>query len=343
MRSTTHERRPRQLRDLGEFALIARIERAARRVPHGGVALGIGDDAALLPARRGEAFAISTDARVEGVHFHWRTDPPHVVGETALAAALSDLAAMGARARGFTWALAAPGDLALAGFDGLLRGLVSGARRHGCPLVGGNLTRARETSLVLTVFGAVAPGRALRRRARLGDRILVTGELGAAALARAHAERSGTPLRRIPVPRLAQGHALTRIAAVTGCIDVSDGLAADLGHLLGPRRRCAIDPGRLPLPRGFAAGCRRLGLDPTALALAGGDDYELLFAMRPDGPSAAALAQRLGVRVSELGRVARGAPRPGPGHDHFARTDAQRGEAGRRPMPKARRGSETCT
>jgi thiamine-monophosphate kinase len=307
------------LRDVGEFALIARVARAARpmtRAP--GVVLGIGDDAALLRARPGETWVVSTDARVEDVHFRWRTDPPRVVGETALAAALSDLAAMGARPRGFTCALAAPGKLPLAAFDALLRGLVDGARRYECPLVGGNLTRARETSLVLTVFGGVA-GRGLRRRARLGDRILVTGELGAAALARARAERSGRALRRRSVPRLAQGRTLARIGAVTGCIDVSDGLAADLAHLLGPRRSCELDPARLPLPRGFASGCRRLGLDPIALALAGGDDYELLFAVRPDGPSAAALSSRLGVRVTELGTVARG-PAAGArrGFDHFA-------------------------
>ena len=314
------ERTEKVLRDVGEFALIARIARAARRVPSPGIALGIGDDAALLRARRGEAFAVSTDARVEGVHFRWSTDAPSAVGATALAAALSDLAAMGARPRGFTCALAAPGDLPLAAFDGVLRGLLDGARRYACPLVGGNLTRAQETSLVLTVFGGVVPGRALRRRTRVGDRILVTGELGAAALDRADADRRGRMLRRIPVPRLAQGRALARIAAVTGCIDVSDGLAADLGHLLGEGRRCAIDPARLPLPRGFASACGRLGLDPTALALAGGDDYELLFALRPGGPSAAALARRLGVRVTELGRVERAqrAGRPA-GFDHFAR------------------------
>jgi thiamine-monophosphate kinase len=311
-----------QLRDLGEFALIERIARAARRAPRGRVALGIGDDAALLPALPGELWVVSTDARVEGVHFRWRTESPRTVGATALAAALSDLAAMGARPRGFTCALAAPGDLSLDAFDGLLRGLLHTARRHDCPLVGGNLTRARETSLVLTVFGGVARGRALLRRARLGDRILVTGELGAAALARARAERGGSPLRRVPVPRLAQGRALARISAVTGCIDVSDGLTADLGHLLGPRRHCRFDPARLPVPRGFAAACRALGLDPTATALAGGDDYELLFAVLPKGPSAAALARRLGVRVSELGSVERGpAPLTRGGFDHFARAE----------------------
>jgi thiamine-monophosphate kinase len=312
------ERSAKVLRDLGEFELIARIARAARRSPRAGVELGIGDDAALLRARRGEMLVVSTDARVEGVHFRWSTESARTIGATALAAALSDLAAMGARPRGFTCAIAAPADLPLAVFDGLVAGLIDGARRHACPLVGGNLTRARETSLVCTVLGGVARGRALRRRARVGDRILVTGELGAAALARARAERSGIPLRRVPAPRLAQGRALARIAAVTGCIDVSDGLAADLVHLLGAGRRCPIDPARLPVPRGFAAACRRLGLDPTAVAVAGGDDYELLFALRPEGPSAAALSRRLGVRVSELGRVAGGAPRTRGGFDHFA-------------------------
>ena len=309
-----------RLRDLGEFELIARIERAARRVPRGRVALGIGDDAALLPARAGEDWVVSTDARVEDVHFRWRTETPRTVGRTALAAALSDLAAMGARPRGFTWSLAAPEDLPLASFDGLLRGLLDEARRYACPLVGGNLTRARETSLVLTVLGGVASGRALRRRARVGDRILVTGELGAAALARARAERNGVPLRRVPVPRLAQGRALARIPSVTGCIDVSDGLEADLAHLLGAKRSCRLDPARVPLPRGFAAACRRQGLDPAATALTGGDDYELLFALHPEGPSAAALSRRLGIRVSELGRVERGpASRAPRGFAHFGR------------------------
>jgi thiamine-monophosphate kinase len=122
------------------------------------------------------------------------------------------------------------------------------------------------------------------------------------------------------VPRLAQGRALTRISAVTGCIDVSDGLSSDLAHLLGPRRRCRIDPARLPVPRGFAAGCRALGLDPIATALAGGDDYELLFAVGAGGPSAAALSRRLRIRVTELGRVERGpGSAAGRGFDHFAR------------------------
>lgn len=303
-----------QLRDVGEFGLIERIARAARRAGAGAssdASLAMGDDAALLRVRPGEEVAVSTDARVEGVHFRWRSESPPTVGRTALVAALSDLAAMGARPLGFTWALAAPGSLALRTFDGLARGLVREAARHGCPLVGGNVTRARETSLVLTVVGAVARGRALRRRARLGDRVCVTGELGGAALARARAERAGRRLRRVPVPRLREGRALARLPGVSGCIDVSDGLDADLAHLLGPGRTCAFGWERVPRPRGFDAACRRLGLDPVRVARGGGDDYELLFAVRPSAPPAAALARRLGVRVTELGHVARG--RPGGG------------------------------
>jgi thiamine-monophosphate kinase len=299
--------RARAIGDLDEFELIARIERAAGRAGLR-VSLGIGDDAALLRARGGADWAVSTDVRVEDVHFRWRTESARTVGRTALVAALSDLAAMGASPRGFTWSLAAPPALPLARFDGLVAGVLAESRRHGCPLVGGNLTRARETSLGMTVVGDVAPGLALRRQARIGDRVLVTGALGASALARARAECESGTLRRVPTPRLAEGRALARLRGVRGCIDVSDGLLADLGHLLGPDRHCRLDPARLPRPRGFDAACGRLGLDPIALALGGGDDYELLFTVAPGGPSAALVSRRLGLRVTELGPVVRGAP-----------------------------------
>ena len=326
VRAAGSGRGARRLRDLDEFALIDRIARAARRsgaASDPAVRLGIGDDAAVLRARGRADWVVSCDARVEDVHFRWRSESPRTVGRTALVAALSDLAAMGARPRAFTCALAAPDTLPLARLDGLLAGLLREARRHRCPLVGGNLTRARETSLTLTVCGEVAPGGALRRRARLGDRVLVTGVLGASALARARAERGAGAMRHVPTPRLRAGRALARTAGVRGCIDVSDGLAADLGHLLGRGRRCPFDPERVPRPRGFDAACRRLGLDPLELALGGGDDYELLFAVAPGAPSAAALSRRLGVRVSELGRVSRGAAPHGPGGwGHFARTES---------------------
>jgi len=300
------------LGDVGEFELIERIARAVRRGPKPGrgVVLGIGDDGALLRVRRDEDVVVTTDALVEDVHFRWSTASPRSIGRRALVANLSDLAAMGARPLGFTLALAAPGSLPLRRLDSVVAGLLQEAAAHDCPLVGGNVTRARETSLNLAVIGAVGRGRALRRRgARAGDRVLVTGTLGGTALETARAERGGGRVRRIPTPRLSAGRALARIAAVGACIDVSDGLEADLRHLLGDRLHAEIDPRRVPRPPGFARACARAGLDADRLALAGGEDYELLFTLRPAGPSAQALARRLDVPVSELGRV-RAGPAP---------------------------------
>jgi thiamine-monophosphate kinase len=306
-----------QLRDLGEFGLIDRIERAVRRLGAApGVVIGVGDDAAVLRPKPREDVVVTTDALVEGVHFRWDTQGPRNIGRRALVANLSDLAAMGARPLGFTCALAAPPSLPLRTLDEMVAGLLREACEHGCPLVGGNLSRAGETSLTVTAIGAVSRGRSLTRAgARPGDRILVTGTLGGAALAVARAERGLGRIRGLPTPRLGAGRALARIPEVGACIDVSDGLEADLGHLLraGGGLAAEIDPARVPRPPRFAASCVRLGLDPNRLALAGGEDYELLFTVRAAGPSSAALARRLGVPVAEIGRAVRGGVRGGPG------------------------------
>jgi thiamine-monophosphate kinase len=300
----------RALRDLGESGLIDRIARAARKIPSGrGVVLGIGDDAALLRTGAGEDVVVSADTYVEDVHFRWRSESPRGVGRRVLVANLSDLAAMGARPLAFTLALAAPPALPVRCIDGVLAGLLHEARRYRCPLVGGNVTRARETHLAITAIGAVRRGCALTRRgARAGDRLLVTGTLGAAALERARAQRAAGRVRRVATARLRAGRALARIPQVSACIDVSDGFEVDVRRLLGESRHVALDPGRLPRPPGFARHCAGLGLDPEALLRSGGEDYELLFTLRPGGPEASVLARRLGVRVSELGRIRRGAP-----------------------------------
>ena len=312
----------RTLGDLGEFGVIARIERAARRHPVGRhVVLGIGDDAAVLRPRAREDIVVSTDAMVEDVHFRWATSSARDVGRRALVANLSDLAAMGARPLGFVLALAAPASLALARLDGLLAGLLLEAERHGCPLVGGNLSAARATSLTLTVTGAVSRGRVLTRAgARAGDRVCVTGVLGEAALQVARSAASGGRIRHAATPRLEAGRALAGTPGIGGCIDVSDGLEADLGHLLeGTGLRAEIDSESLPRPAGFDPACRRAGLAPEALLLGGGEDYELLFTVRAAGPSARQLARRLSLPVTEIGLLARGRPRgrPGPGWRHF--------------------------
>jgi thiamine-monophosphate kinase len=300
-----------RIRDVGEFGLIARISRMARGVfsreleRASGVAVGIGDDAAVLRVRRGEEVVVTTDALVERVHFDFAHETPRVAGRRAMAANLSDVAAMGARPVGFVVALAAPERAPLGQVLGLARGMLDWAARYGCPLVGGNVARAREISVAITLIGAVRRGRALLRSgARAGDRVFVTGTLGRAALARARRR-----VRAAAEPRVAAGMALARLAGIGACVDVSDGLAADLAHLCrasGVRAR--LDVERVPLPGGFAASCARAGRDPLALALAGGEDYELLFTARGRAARAGDLARRLGVAVAEIGRIEAGRP-----------------------------------
>jgi len=151
----------------------------------------------------------------------------------------------------------------------------------------------------------------------------VTGTLGGAALDRARAERGRGQTRHVPEPRLSAGRALARLPGVGGVIDVSDGLDADLAHLLeGRRLRAEVDAARLPVPRGFGAACARLGLDPERVARTGGEDYELLFTLRPSAPGGARLSRRLGVAVTEIGRLRAAAPGrgrsfPAGGWRHF--------------------------
>jgi thiamine-monophosphate kinase len=166
----------------------------------------------------------------------------------------------------------------------------------------------------------VARGRALRRdAARLGDRILVTGTLGGAARERARAERGRGRVRRVPVPRLRAGRALVALGRRVACIDLSDGLDADLAHLFESRALAAeIDAARSRFPRFRAPAARRAR--PRALCARGGEDYELLFTL-PPSPPRRRLSGRLGVRVSEIGRVVRrpaAGPSPRPrGWRHF--------------------------
>lgn len=303
-------RPPPILSDLGEQALIERIVRRAGRAPGGRWTLGIGDDAALLRARTGEELVFSTDTLVENVHFRFGRETPRSIGRRAIAVNLSDLAAMGAAPVGVLLGLCAPESMPVAAFDGLIAGVVFETERFGCPLVGGNLSRATACSLAVTVIGRVEQGRALRRTGLTpGDLLFVTGVLGLAALRRLASDRRDEPLRHLPQPRLEVGRRLARIRGAKACIDLSDGLASDLGQLVRASRVAAeIEASALPRPRGFARACRALGIDPLALQAAGGEDYELLFALAP-GPLAAdprALSKRLGVRVTRIGRVVAG-------------------------------------
>ena len=300
---------------MGEFDLIARYFTRPVR-PGGAVALGVGDDCALLAPAPGMQLAISSDMLVEGRHF-FADVSPQALGHKALAVNLSDLAACGARPLAFTLALALPraDEHWLAGFS---EGLLALADAHGCQLVGGDTTQG-PLNICITVFGEVPPGQALLRSgARPGDDIYVSGSLGDARLALeallgritlppAVLARARQRLER-PTPRVALGQALRGIA--TSAMDVSDGLLGDLAHILKASRVGAcIDTSithKLIAERHESIWTSGQ-FDSNLIAqctLAGGDDYELLFTAPPAHRDAvAAAAQASATPVTRIGTI----------------------------------------
>jgi thiamine-monophosphate kinase len=316
-----------------EFDLIQRFF-AAQPVARDDVVVGIGDDAAVLAPPAGQQLVVTTDNLVEGVHFAPETDPA-AVGHKALAVNLSDLAAMGAEPAWFLLNLTLPRPDA-AWLEKFCAGLFALASAHGVQLVGGNTARG-PLNISIEAHGFVPEGEALRRDgARPGDSIYVTGELGDAALVLRH--RLGThPLsgsdfdairERLerPTPRVREGRLLRRFAS--SAIDVSDGLAADLGHVLEASGVGALlVRDRLPLSPTYRAHLAEAGWDP---ALAGGDDYELCFTVPARHDAEFTRWQpKFGCRVTCVGEIVSG---PGlqivdaagnryepqrSGHDHF--------------------------
>ncbi|MBS0558302.1 MAG: thiamine-phosphate kinase [Proteobacteria bacterium] len=262
---------------MAEFDLIERI-RARCNVSRDDVILGIGDDAALLEVPAGHALAVSTDTLVADVHFPLEA-AAFDVGWKALAVNLSDLAAMGAEPAWATLALTLPAADA-AWVDGFAEGFAALARQHRVALIGGDTTQG-PLSITVTIQGFVRADVALRRSgARVGDAVFVSGTLGdaAAALRKTQSGSACDPrlLDRLhrPTPRVGLGMALRGRASA--CIDVSDGLVADLGHICAASGAGAqIDADALPastaLREVFDAPTRR------GFQLAGGDDYELCF------------------------------------------------------------------
>ncbi|MBN9425331.1 MAG: thiamine-phosphate kinase [Burkholderiales bacterium] len=313
---------------LGEFELIRQF---FDRGPARRALLGIGDDAALLaPVPAGSVIAVSTDMLIEGRHFFAGADPLRL-GHKALAVNLSDLASMGAQPRAFTLALALPAvdEPWLAAFR---QGLFALADRFDCELVGGDTTRGPLT-ISISIFGEVPAGAALRRdAAQPGDDVWVSGALGAAAWAvERRRQASGLGQSAVgdgdgdgdgtsgahsaggadcadlrldcPEPRVALGLALRHLARAA--IDVSDGLIADLGHIL-ERSRVGAELRWPDVPQ-----AAELAPLPEALrqrlALSGGDDYELLFTAAPENRIAVeALGRRLDLPLARIGAIAAG-------------------------------------
>ncbi len=304
--------------DLGEHDLIDRITRRLPLAPDW-LLVGPGDDGAVVSPKRNELEVITTDASVEGVHFDRRFVPPAAIGHRALAVNLSDLAAMGATPRLATLSLAMPGPLPVTDFEGVVEGLLELARRHDTTVVGGNLSRSPGPLVVdVMVMGTVRPRRVLTRAgARPGDIVFVSGSIGAARAGLAMcagdagdgAGGSGwdavsdddapTPRGRYlrPEPRVRLGVLLGRNQAATACMDLSDGLADGLrGLARASGTGITVDADAVPLDPEARAFFESDGRDAVLEAVAGGDDYELLFTVSP---------RRQG-RLRAVARLARG-------------------------------------
>ncbi len=296
---------------MGEFDLITRyFTRPAKRA-----VLGVGDDCALWQIQPGMQLAVSTDMLVEGRHF-LSTVPPKRLGHKALAVNLSDLAASGAKPVAFTLALAMP-RIDESWLQGFSAGLLALADQHTCELVGGDTTQGPLT-ICITVMGEVPPGDALLRQgAQVGDDIYISGSVGDARLAlevmRGQLSLSASDFESCrqrmeqPQPRIALGLALRGVA--NACIDVSDGLAGDLGHVLKASQVGAVlttdwvqDSAAISVAMQSLPFARRLDM-----ALAGGDDYELLFTAAPEQAEAVQhAANEADVSVTCIGRITTG-------------------------------------
>ncbi|HVU45484.1 MAG TPA: thiamine-phosphate kinase [Terracidiphilus sp.] len=314
----------------GELALLNRIRARAGKTGGTGVRLGIGDDCALLRTQAGEELAVTTDLSIEAQHFRLEWHPPEVVGHRALARGLSDLAAMGARPVAAFLSLGLPPELVqntkarsaswqASWIARFYDGFLALAEQFKTPLAGGDLAQSPIAVADIVLIGAVRSTRALLRSgARPGDWLYLTGKLGGAAagLARLaefaasasgntsqsvgrfglkipHKLRSALEAHFYPQPRLAQGLWLVKHGLAAAGLDVSDGLSTDLNHLCEESAVAAeVEAATLPVYPGAT-------LDQ---ALNGGEDYELLFAARPDSRIPRAIA---GVPVTRIGRVVR--------------------------------------
>lgn len=329
----------------GERELIAGIRARLPEAPPW-LIVGIGDDAAVARPERNALEILTTDGVVEGIHFDRRFSTPRDIGWKALAVNLSDVAAMGGTPRLALLSLALPAPILANEIDELVDGFLALAADARVTLAGGNITRSPGPLMVdVTVTGFARARQILTRGGgRAGDDLYVTGSVGAAAAGLSYLKASNEATapadlagiaecvrrHRAPEPRVRIGALLGRNRAAGACMDLSDGLADAVRQIAAASGTGAvIDAAALPIPGAAREWFRRGGQDPIASAVAGGDDYELLFAVprRARGRLATVIRQARAVPVTRVGQLTKepdivlvrdGAPEPLPlGFLHF--------------------------
>lgn len=275
-----------KLKEIGEFGLIEKIRQGVT-IPDG--VTGIGDDCAIIPQADGLETLVSTDMLVEGTHFLLDDAEPHRLGWKSAAVNISDIAAMGGRPCGTFLSVALPKDLEVEWMQEFMAGFTICCEQYGAPLLGGDTTSTPDRMCIsVTVMGSCPSGAAKRRdSAQPGDLICVTGTLGdSAAGLKTILEGWNVPYLRerhyIPRPRVSEGAALAALSGVHAMMDISDGIASDLRHILGASGVGArIDVGSIPVSEELKTFCAERGLDAIGFAASGGEDYELIFTAAP--------------------------------------------------------------
>jgi thiamine-monophosphate kinase len=308
-------------KEVGEFGLIERLRGAASGLPSN-VIVGIGDDCAVVRPDEERDLLFTCDCQIQGIHFRTEWISARALGRRVAAVNLSDVAAMGGEPLWALCSLAVPDDTGVEWIEALYEGLREGLASAGAALVGGNTAKLAGTALVdLFLCGAVERGRALRRGgAHPGDGVYITGPLGASAAGLAalcgglgpvdpRLAEEAISRHLSPEPRLAAGRALAGTGVVSSCIDVSDGLVQDAGHIAessGVALR--IDADLVPIGPATRALAAASGADPLAWALRGGEELELLFTVAPgdEGAVVDAVARASSVPPVRIGEVVEG-------------------------------------
>ncbi|AMV73865.1 thiamine-phosphate kinase [Desulfuromonas carbonis] len=299
-----------KLKDLGEFGFIDRIRSGVR--DGRGVLLGIGDDCAALQLPAGELLLTSKDLLIEEVHFRRDWTGMADLGRKSVAVNISDIAAMGGTPHFLLLGLGIPTTLPLADLDDLMEGFCAACDEYGVTLAGGDTCRSPGPLLIsVTAAGSIPPGELVRRSgAAPGDGIYVTGTLGDSALALFDLQQGRPPDPELlarhhrPTARSAAGRSFAAGGLATAMIDLSDGLLADLGHILAAANAGALlDAATLPLSAATEARLRQAP-ELFDLVLAGGEDYELLLTVAPHHEERLAeLVRDWSLPVSRIGQV----------------------------------------
>jgi thiamine-monophosphate kinase len=321
-------------KSMNEFDFIRQLREQVRsRKTSSRVSAGIGDDAAVISQAFGRDSVITTDLLIEEIDFHRASTPPHLLGHKALAVSLSDIASMGARPIYSLVSLGLPEEVWRSNFkEKFYEGYLALADRFGVTLAGGDISRSPERIVIDSIAaGEISSGSAIMRSgARPGDKVFATGTLGGAAAGLKLIEigaRVSVPgalatgsvsdistsddvaiqallLRQLrPTPRVGWGIVLGSEKLASAMIDISDGLSSDLTHLCAESGVGAvIDSASVPVDENVIKLCGRRALDPLALALHGGEDFELLFTVSSE--NAARLPKRVdGVEISLIGEI----------------------------------------